>query len=147
VEESAGRLVAFKPDWSDFVDPNFPFLRAIDDVSMNKWLEAAELTVAKGSPQFVRYNTIRNLRYIEVLRKELGLSKPETLKVQLESVDGLSTTQLVLPLVDKKPIYGFWPRPENEFKSLEVPRGCSPRKSHSGARYRLFAVSHDASRA
>jgi C-terminal processing protease CtpA/Prc len=24
-----------------------------------------------------------------------------------------------LPLVDEKPIYGFWPRPEKEFKSLE----------------------------
>jgi hypothetical protein len=89
VEESAGRLVAFKPDRSGFVDPNFPFLRAFDGVSTGKWLEAAELTVAKGSPQFVRYNTIRNLRYVEVLRKELGLSKSETLKVHLESVDGL----------------------------------------------------------
>jgi hypothetical protein len=119
VEESAGRLVAFKPDRSDFVDPKFPFLRAFDGVSMDKWLEAAELTVAKGSPQFVRYNTIRNLRYVEVLRKELGLSKSETLEVHLESVDGLSTTQLVLPLMDEKPIYGFWPRPENEIKSME----------------------------
>ncbi|HUT46438.1 MAG TPA: hypothetical protein VMX36_09135 [Sedimentisphaerales bacterium] len=59
VEESAGRLVAFKPDRSDFVDPNFPFLRAIDGLSMDKWLKAEGLTVAEGSPQFVRYNTIR----------------------------------------------------------------------------------------
>jgi len=119
VEESAGRLVAFKPDRSDFVDPDFPFLLAIDGVSMDKWLEAASLTVAKGSPQFLRYITIRNLRYIEALRIELGLSMSENSEVQLESADGLSSRQLVLPLTDEKPIYGFWPRPENEIKSME----------------------------
>lgn len=122
VEESAGRLVAFKPDRSDFVDPNFPFLRAIDGVSMGTWLEAAELTVAKGSPQFVRYNTIRNLRYVEGLRKELGLSESGTMQVQLESADGLSTKRLDLPLVEERPIYGFWPRPETEIKSMEDAR-------------------------
>jgi len=122
VEESAGRLVAFKPDRSDFVDPNFPFLRAIDGVSIDKWLEVAGLTVAKGSPQFVRYHTIRNLRYVEALREELGLSKSETLQVQLESSDGLLTRQLVLPLVEERPIYGFWPQPENEIKSMEDAR-------------------------
>lgn len=119
VEESADRLIAFKPDRSDFLDSNFPFLRAIDGVSMDKWLEVAELTVAKGSPQFVRYNTIRNLRYVEALRKELGLNESENLEVQLESVEGLSTTRLVMQLVEEKPIYGFWPRPEREIKSME----------------------------
>jgi hypothetical protein len=122
VEESAGRLVAFKPDRSDFIDPNFPFLLAIDGVSMDTWLEAAGLTVAMGSPQFVRYNTLRNLRYIEALRRELGLSKSETVELQLESADGLSTRQLAMPLVEQRPIYGFWPRPENEIKSMDDAR-------------------------
>ncbi len=122
VEESAGRLVAFKPDRSGFVDPIFPFLRAIDSISMDTWLEAAGLTVAKGSPQFVRYNTIRNLRYIEGLRKELGLNRSGTIELQLESDDGLSTRHLEMPLVQQRPIYGFWPRPENEIKSMEDAR-------------------------
>ena len=122
VEESAGRLVAFKPDRSGFVDPNFPFLRAIDSISIDNWLEAAGLTVAKGSPQFARYNAIRNLRYIEGLRMELGLSKSGTMEVELESADGLSTRRLDLPLVEERPIYGFWPRPENEIKSMEDAR-------------------------
>jgi len=122
VEESGGRLVAFKPDRSGFVDPNFPFLRAIDSVSMDNWLEAAGLTVAKGSPQFVRYNTIRNLRYIEGLRGELGLSKSRNIEVLLESADGLSSRRLDLPLVEERPIYGFWPRPENEIKTMEDAR-------------------------
>jgi len=119
VEESAGRLVAFKPDRSDFVDPNFPFLRAIDGLPVDKWLHVAGLTVAKGSPQFVRYNTIRNLRYIEALRKELDLGRSETVELQLESADGSLTRQLLLFLAKDKPIYGFWPRPEKEIKSIE----------------------------
>ncbi|MHC4438598.1 MAG: S41 family peptidase [Planctomycetota bacterium] len=119
VQESAGRLVAFQPDRSDFVDPNFPFLTTIEDVPIGKWLKVAGLTVAKGSPQFVRYHTIRNLRYIECLRKELGLDEPDTVELQLTSADGLSIRRLKLPLVEKKPIYGFWPRPETEIKSLE----------------------------
>jgi hypothetical protein len=119
VEESGGRLVAFKPDRSAFVDPNFPFLRAIDGVSMDTWLEAAGLTVAKGSPQFVRYNTLRNLRYIECLRKELGLNRSGIIELHLESADGLSTRLYDLPLVEQRPIYGFWPRPETEIKSME----------------------------
>jgi len=122
VEESGGRFMAFKPDRSAFIDPNFPFLRAIDGVSMDTWLEAAGLTVAKGSPQFVRYNTIRNLRYIKGLRRELGLSKSRNIEVLLESADGLSSRQLILPLVEERPIYGFWPRPETEIKSMEDAR-------------------------
>ena len=119
VEESAGRLIAFKPDRSDYLDPNFPFLRAIDGVSMDTWLDAAGLTVAKGSPQFARYNAIRNLRYIEALRMELDLEKSGTMQVLLESADGLSSRRLDLPLVEERQIYGFWPRPENEIKSME----------------------------
>lgn len=86
---------------------------------MDKWLGAVGLTVAKGSPQFVRYNTLRNLRYIEGLRKELGLNRSGTIELLLESADGLSTRQLVLPLVEERSIYGIWPRPETEIKSME----------------------------
>jgi hypothetical protein len=70
----------------------------------------------------LRSYTIRNLRYVENLRKELGLSKSGNIDVQLESADGLSTRRLILPLVEERPIYGFWPRPENEIKSMEDAR-------------------------
>jgi hypothetical protein len=89
---------------------------------MDTWLQAAGLTVAEGSPQFVRYNTIRDLRYVEALRKELGLNGSGTIELQLESADGLSTKLLNLPLVEQRPIYGFWPRPEAEIKSMEDAR-------------------------
>ena len=117
VEESDGRLVAFKPDRSDFVNVDFPFLRQMDGFPVSAWLEVASQYVAKGSPQYLRYRTIRNLRYVECLRKEFGLNKSTSIQVELESADGSSTRQIQLPLAKKGPVYGFWPRPENEIKS------------------------------
>ncbi len=119
VEESGGRLVAFKPDRSAFIDPNFPFLRGMDGLPANTWLEAASQWVARGSPQFVHFHTIRNLRYIECLRKELGLTKSEFIQVELESADYSSNKLIKLPLAKKGPVYGFRPRPEAEIKSLD----------------------------
>ncbi len=119
LDETNGKLVAFKPDRSDFVDPDFPFLRAIDGVPIDSWLKAAGQFTAKGSPQYLRYHSIRNLRYIDCIRKELGLGTSESIEIQLESTDGSSTRRVKLSLVPEKPIYGFWPRPEIEIKSLE----------------------------
>ena len=53
---------------------------------------------------------------------ELGLGKSRNIQLLLESADGLSTRRLDLPLVEERPIYGFWPRPENEIKSMEDAR-------------------------
>jgi hypothetical protein len=119
VGESNGRPVAFKPDRSDFIDPNAPFLRAIDGLPVDSWLKAAGQFVARGSPQYFRHRTIRNLRYVESLRKELGLTKTGAVEVELESADGSSTRRIKLPLVKERPIYGFWPRPETQIKSWE----------------------------
>ncbi|MHC4475078.1 MAG: S41 family peptidase [Planctomycetota bacterium] len=119
VEESAGAMVAFKADRSGFVDKQHPFLRSIDGNDIDLWLGAACHTVARGSPQLRRYRTIRNLRYIQCLRKELGLSESGSVRVELESADGSSIERIELPLANECPIYGFWPRPETEIKSLK----------------------------
>ena len=112
VEESDGRLVAFKPDRSDLVAPNFTFLRTLDGLPVNTWLEAAGQFVAKGSPQFLRYHSIRNLRYIDCLRKELDLNDSGSIQIELASADSLLTKQIELPLTKERPIYGFRPGPE-----------------------------------
>ena len=46
VEESNGRLVVFKPDRSDFVDSNTPFLRAINGLPVDSWLKVAGQLIA-----------------------------------------------------------------------------------------------------
>lgn len=113
IGQSKGKLVSFKEDRSDFVDPNFPFLRALDGLPVNTWLEAAGQFVARGSPQFLRYQSIRKLRYIECLRKELGLNNSESIRVELESADCLLTKQIELPISKKSLLYGPWPRTDS----------------------------------
>ena len=119
VEELGSRLVAFKPDRSGYLDPNFPYLRAIYGLPVDSWLQVAGQFVARGSPQYFRYHTIRNLRYIESLRKELKLENTGPVEVELESVNGTSTRQIELSLLEKCPIYGFWPRPEKQISSFQ----------------------------
>ncbi len=119
IQESGRRQIAFQADRSDFIDPNFPFLRALDGVPIDSWLQAAGQLVAQGSPQYLRYHSIRNLRYIEFLRKELGLTDSGPIEVELESADGARTARIELPPEKKGPAYGFWPRPEAQIRSRE----------------------------
>ena len=118
IEQSNGRLLAVKPDRSGFIDKDFPFLRKMDGLDINIWLKQASEYVADGSPQFVRHNSIRNLRHVEVLRIELGLSKSPSLNIELESADGTLTKQIQLPLNDERPEYGFLPPLEKEIESI-----------------------------
>jgi len=117
IGQSGGRLVAFKADRSGFLDEQHPFLSKIDGIELENWLRVASQTVAKGSVQFVRHRSIRNLRYIQHLRKEMKLTVSDSVEVELESTDGSSTRQVQLPLAEKAPIYGLWPPLENENKS------------------------------
>ena len=107
--ESQGRIVAFRQDRSDFVDPNFPFLRTLDGLPLDSWLQAAQMWTPQGSTQFTRQQSIRYLRCIELLRKELGIKKTGDIDVELESNDAKSTKKISLPPANKRPIYGFWP--------------------------------------
>jgi hypothetical protein len=40
IEQSEGRFIAFKPDRSGFLDPQRPFIRKIDDIELDVWLQA-----------------------------------------------------------------------------------------------------------
>ena len=142
VGQTNGRLVAFKPDRSDFIDSNTPFLRAIDGLPADSWLKVAGQFVERGSPQYVRHNTMRNLRYIDCLRKELALAETDTVEVELESADGLSNRYIELPLEKERPIYGFWPRLETEFTSWEAFRPES-RILESNIGYLRFVIMSD----
>ena len=72
-------LVVFRADHSDFLDASFPYLRSLDGVPVEEWLAAARRIVPDVSPQFVRDDTIRILRYVNYLRGELGLPHRDAL--------------------------------------------------------------------
>jgi hypothetical protein len=116
VDEAMERLVAFKPDRTDFLAPGFPFLRALDGRPVEEWLAAASQLAPAGSPQLQRYQAIRNLRYIEPLRSELGLPPSSSVTVLLGSPDSSTTEEVVLPLASECPIYGAWPLADSHIR-------------------------------
>jgi len=109
VGEAGGRLIAFKPDRSGFVDDAYPELGEIDGVPGAKWLEAALRVGPGGSPQLVRRHAVENLRYFQYLRREFGRPTSDTAKLTLASADGGTRTSDV-PVVRDRPTYGTWPR-------------------------------------
>ncbi len=110
VGEADGRLAAFKEDRSGFLDSERPYVRSLDGVAIEKWLAAAGRIAPAGSPQLLRWHSIRNLRYVNYLRRELGLQAKPTLQVELAAADTRPSNTIEVNLADKKPIYGDWPR-------------------------------------
>lgn len=102
-------LVTFQADRSNFLAADFPFLKSLDGVPVEKWLDAAKPMVPAGSPQFVRRGCIRLLRYVNFLRRELGLPTTPTVRVELQAGSNGPTKILDLPIAPEKPIYGSWP--------------------------------------
>ncbi len=107
------RYIAFWPDRSDFVDPSFPFITKIDDKSIDDWCMGLTPLVAKGSPQFVKVNTLRMLKYIQYARTVLGLESSSDVTVELESEDGSGRTTLTFSVSDPPPSAGKWPNTQS----------------------------------
>jgi C-terminal processing protease CtpA/Prc len=113
-------LVVFRADHSDFLDANFPYLRSLDGVPVEEWLAAARRIVPDVSPQFVRNDSIRMLRYVNYLRGELGLPPKVKLSVELDAGSSGPVKVLQLPLAAEKPIYGTWPRGADRILSGDI---------------------------
>ena len=120
IGDAGQRLFIFQEDRSDFVDPDTPFLKSIDGLEMDVWLRAAAEIVPRGSPQMVRHDSIRNLRYIQHLREELGLERSGTMRIVLESSDGERARRKEVPVASRKPIYGEWPRTGSQILPGEI---------------------------
>ena len=114
VESVGGRYVAFLPDRSGFVDPQHPFLDAIDGKSIDEWCQVAAVIIPKGSPQFIKRHALRHLRAIDYWRAEQGREVSDLLNVQLSSPDGSHTIEKQLETNSNQPIYGKWPRSQSE---------------------------------
>ena len=114
VGDAGGRAVAFRADRESLVAPEFPYLRSLDGIPVDVWLERAAAIKADGSPQFVRRSAMRTLRYIGYLRRELLVPELPTLSVVLEDESGEGTRELELDLSAGKLNYGDWPRADSE---------------------------------
>jgi hypothetical protein len=113
VEDCNGQIVAFQTDRSEFLDPNYPVLKTMDGIELSVWLKYAQELATKGSKQLLKYQTVHNLRYIELLRKELGIDEKAEVEIGLESFDGQKQKEMSLKLANERPIYGSWPKTQS----------------------------------
>jgi hypothetical protein len=110
VQEVAGGHVAFRPDRSALVDPERPFVTAIDGVPLERWLSAAKARATQGSPTMQARDAERLLRDLGDLRTDLKVAAKKEVVVTLRGKAG--TRDVVLEATQRKPAYGSWPRTE-----------------------------------
>jgi hypothetical protein len=65
-----------------------PYIESIDAIPLDRWMAAASQYVPRGSPQFVRRESLSWLGRIGLLRQDLGLPAKETVTIELRSADG-----------------------------------------------------------
>ncbi len=110
IEFSAGRPVAFSERRDRLVDAKFPYVVALDGRPIEDWLAAAQVLVADGSTQFRLGHGARFLRHLAWVRERLGVPAATEVEVTLGAEKGRRTKTIRMPVADRKPIYGDWPR-------------------------------------
>jgi C-terminal processing protease CtpA/Prc len=92
------------------VDPERPFVTAIDGVPLERWLSAAKARATQGSPTMQARDAERLLRDLGDLRTDLKVAAKKEVVVTLRGKAG--TRDVVLEATQRKPAYGSWPRTE-----------------------------------
>lgn len=110
IQQVDGGLVAFRADRSGFVDPERPFVVAIDGVPLARWLAAARDSVTHGSAVMQARDCERALRDVGALRRALELPQPGGIALSVRGEAGERTIDV--PVAATKPVYGAWPRTE-----------------------------------
>ncbi len=92
---------ALKVDAEEPLDADCPYVESIDSIPLDKWLAAAGAYAPQGSPQLIRWRSLRWLSLFTILRQELGLPASESVLLGLRSADSSKTRQLELPLTNQ----------------------------------------------
>lgn len=114
LQHAQGGVVAFnrEPDAADgsFLDADHPFVESMDGVPIDTWIEAASAYVIDGSPALVRRRSTELIRHANLVRNELQLPQRGEITLTLRNAVGSSTKQILLPISNRRGIYGQWPR-------------------------------------
>jgi Tol biopolymer transport system component len=113
IESTGGRFVAFRPDRSSFVDPERPFVVAVDGRPISEWIDAAAPFNPRGSTQFIERHALRQVRYLRFQRRVMGIEDTDEVSVELTSARGLDASVVELPVSAQGPTYGLWPRTQS----------------------------------
>ncbi len=99
--DTADGLGALNINLDKLLDDTCPYLKAIDGVPIERWLEAAAQYVPQGSPQLIRRRSLEWLGLFTLLREELGVPANETVTIELMSADGSGRIEQVLRLTNQ----------------------------------------------
>src|SRR5262245_18634872 len=109
IESEGYGFVAFDPDHKAFLAPGFPLVRRIDGVDIEAWCARATILVPKGSAQYVRSRTLRQLQQLDYWRGEMGIATKYTIDVELTDGTGRTRKLVTLPVATSLPAATKWP--------------------------------------
>ncbi len=110
IDRAGDCYVAFEPDRSGFVLDGAPRVTRIDDVAIDRWVEAASRYAPRVAEHFVRRCALRTLRNVNLVRHELGLKFSRKVEVTFASLDGRAVKKGLFDLETRKALHGVWPR-------------------------------------
>jgi len=113
LQEAEGGVVAFGESRDSLLDPEHPFVKAIDGRPLEEWIAFATRYEALGSPQFQRRQAVRNLRYLAEIRAALEQPASDQVTLTLVNAAGEERELLETLRTDRAPAYGPWPRAES----------------------------------
>jgi hypothetical protein len=101
------KLVAIAPGGEALLDPDHPYLKALDGLPAAHWFKAATLTEGRTSPHLERRHAARLLHHLAWLRGEMGRPVSDEVEVQLDNGRTTESRRLKLvsrPLPDRNPV-------------------------------------------
>ena len=121
LEDAAGGVVALLPDRSAFLDPDRPYILAIDGRSIEELVEVIRPMINVGSGQLMRSRALRDVRLMELIRTVLGDAARPTITCTLaRGPSDPEPIDLEVPMSSIRPIYGSWPRRESELLEGDI---------------------------
>ena len=115
LEDAAGGVVALLSDRSAFLDPDRPYILAIDGRSIDELIDVMRPMVAAGSEQLVRSRALKELRQIDLVRTLLGAPAGNGMTCTLaRGPSDPEPIDLEVEMSNIRPTYGSWPRHESK---------------------------------
>ncbi len=95
-----GGIVAVTRENTSFVEPGFPYLAAIDGKPLKTWLDAALKYEPVGSATQNLYVSVKAIRRLDILRRDLGLAARNDVALTFADASG-KTKEATLPCRDR----------------------------------------------
>ena len=97
-------VFAFHRDRSGLVDDQHPYVRSIDGIPMEQWLErAGDISSGPGASVSQRWQrSLDLLEYVDFMRSELGLTIRDEVSVVLQSADRQRSAEHVFIVTDAR---------------------------------------------